>query len=200
MITAYNATPLARHIDTPEQAQPVYTTLDAMIADMMADAKQIRQRIDTAKMRDTTQEEVSDETIIQAVKANPGMTAAEIAEAICKPVKNTRSRVQQMARRGAFKVQIVKRGSIRMATFYPGKDVAPKVNKRRASPVRDKVIAFIKANPGCTTPELATYMGCSNRMAAAHVSEVRKVVNLRSERATAAGSHIPARHWLEDAE
>ena len=34
-----NATPLARHIDTPEQPQPVYTDLDAMIADMQATAR-----------------------------------------------------------------------------------------------------------------------------------------------------------------
>lgn len=195
-----NAKPLARHIDTPEQQAPVYTDLDAMIADMMADAKAIRKRVEDANMRDTVHEQVDDGAIVQAVKASPGMTVDQIAAAICKPVKSARYRAKALVRHGVLKSQNVKRGRVYAATYYPKHYVLPKSNNRRPSPVRDKVIAYIKANPGCSTYDIAEHMGCSSKAATDYVTAVRRVVKLRSERSPNEASHVPARHWVEDEE
>lgn len=194
-----NATPRVAHIDTPEGQTPVYTDLDALIADMQADAEAIKKR--TAGMRDQTQEEVSDETILAVISAKPGQTAYQIAEAIHRKASNTRVRLKAMEQRGQVKVEIFKHPqSHRWSRLYHpvANPPNPRTNKRRASPVRDKVLAFIKANPGCSTPEVGKHMGCSTKAAAAHISEVRKVANVRSERAPGKGTKVPARHWIED--
>lgn len=194
-----NATPRVAHIDTPEGQTPVYTDLDALIADMQADAEAIKKR--TAGMRDQTQEEVSDETILAVISAKPGQTAYQIAEAIHRKASNTRVRLKAMEQRGQVKVEIFKHPqSHRWSRLYHpvANPPKPRTNKRRASPVRDKVVAFIKANPGCSTPEVGKHMGCSTKAAAAHISEVRKVANVRSERAPGKGTKVPARHWIED--
>lgn len=166
----------------------------------MADAEQIRLRMEAARMRDTTHEQINDETIIAAVEQNPGMTANEIAALISRPAKNTRSRLKGMVRHGVLKSHVVQRGTVRTSTYYPENAVIAPAKKYRPAPVRDKVIAFIKANPGCSTHDIADHMGCTTKAATDYVTSVRKVTNLRSERSPNKASHIPARHWLEDEE
>lgn len=193
-----NATPRVAHIDTPEGQTPVYTDLDALIADMQADAEAIKKR--TAGMRHQTQEEVSDETILAVISAKPGQTAYQIAEAIHRKASNTRVRLKAMEQRGQVKVEIFKHPqSHRWSRLYHPVANPPnqRANKRRQSPVRDKVIAFLKANPGCTANDLAAHMGCSNKIANAHISEVRKVATVRSVRSHKNGGQELARHWLE---
>lgn len=190
-----NATPRLAHIDTPEQQAPVYTNLDALIADMQADAEAIKKR--TAGMRDQTQEEVSDETILDVIEQNPGCTAYEVAQAISRKPSNVRVRLKNMEQRGAVKVELSPLKNHARRYTVAANPPKPRANKRRQSPVRDKVIAFLKANPGCTANDLAAHMGCTNKIANAHISEVRKVANVRSVRSHKNGGQELARHWLE---
>jgi predicted transcriptional regulator len=189
-----NATPLARHIDTPEPRALPYRTAEEALAAMKADADVVKLRMCNAKMKDTTRDEVFDNMILAYVTGNPGKTAVEIAEAIHRKASNTRQRLKAMALRGAVKVSHTSHPS----TYHIGTSPKPREKARRASLVRDKVVAFLRANPGCRTPDLAEHMGCSTKTAAAHVSEVRKVHNIRSERAPGASNNTPARHWIED--
>ena len=221
-----NATPLARHLlpnatygeitqalkaavadNDYTQALALYDSREKLLQTMRAksagglaeDAKRIKRR--AAGMTDQTQEEVSEETILEVIASGKGMTAQDVADAISRKVSNTRVRLKSMEQRGQVKVTTVKdKQSNRWMRLYHSvaNPAPPRANMRRASPVRDKVLAFIKANPGCNTPAIAAHMGCTVKAAAAHISEVRKVANVRSERAPGNGNHTPARHWIED--
>ena len=195
-----NAQPLAKHIDTQEPAQPVYTCLDELIDAMKADAQEIKRRTASLNMRDTTQAEVPEEAILEFIEANAGCTVKDIARAVYRASSNIRTRLTSMEARGQCKVQMVKIGRTWIRTFYPVSNPPKTKNgrpyKSRSSPVRDKVMVFIKANPGCTSRDLAAHMGCTVKAASAHVSEVRKVGKVKTERAAGRGNHIPAKYWI----
>ena len=195
----YNATPMARHV-TQKQAQPVYTSLDAMIKDMKADARQIRERHSGMKERDTTGE-VAEEAILDAIRQNPGIDIAELARMVNRSASNIRTRMSSMENRGQVITEKFKHPkSFRWTRrFFPVDN--PKLAKTgrpaKPSPRRDEVMSFLRANTGCTSGDLAKHMGCSVRAAGAHISEVRKVAKVRMER-QAGGQHLPGRYWIED--
>ncbi len=183
-----------------QPAKRIQMTEDELIAAMKADAAQIRIKTASLNMRDTTQAEVPEENILEVIKANPGCTVKDIARAVYRSSPNIRTRLTSMEARGQCKVQMVKVGKTWLRTFYPVNNPPKTKNgrpyKSRSSPVRDKVMAFIKANPGCTSRDLAAHMGCTVKAASAHVSEVRKVGKVRTERAAGRGNHIPAKYWI----
>ncbi|MDF1853476.1 MAG: winged helix-turn-helix transcriptional regulator [Verrucomicrobiales bacterium] len=199
MITAYSANPRLSLI-AESKPKPQFATLDDLIAAMKADAAQIRIKTASLNMRDTTQAEVPEEAILEVIEANPGCTVKHIAHAVYRTSPNIRTRLTAMEARGQCKVQMVKVGKTWLRTFYPVSNPPKAKNgrpyKSRSSPVRDKVMAFIKANPGCTSRDLAAHMGCTVKAASAHVSEVRKVGKVRTERAAGRGNHIPAKYWI----
>lgn len=198
-VAKYNATPLARHV-TQGQAQPVYTSLDAMIEEMKADARKIRQRHAGMIERDTTGE-VPEEDILAAIKQNPGIDIAELARMVNRSASNIRTRMSSMENRGQVITEKFKHPkSFRWTRrFYPVDN--PKQAKTgrpsaKPSPRRDEVMSFLRAHPGCTSADLAKHMGCSVKAAGAHICEVRKVAKVRMER-QAGGQHLPGRYWIE---
>ena len=197
MLTAYSAKP---RLEPTNKPKPQFKTLDELIAAMKEDAAQIRIKTASLNMRDTTQSEVPEEAILEVIEANPGCTVKDIAQAVYRTSPNIRTRLTAMEARGQCKVQMVKVGKTWIRTFYPVSNPPKAKNgrpyKSRSSPVRDKVISFIKANPGCTSRDLAAHMGCTVKAASAHISEVRKVGKVRTERAAGRGNHIPAKYWI----
>ena len=189
------------HIPPAPPTKRVAMTEAELIAAMSADALEIKRRTASMQMRDTVQDEVPEETILSFVAQNPGCTAHDIARAIGRHQTNIRSRMSSMENRGQVKVRKIKKDSTWMRVFYPVTNPPKARNGRppkpKASPQRDKVINFIRTNPGCTTPELAKHMNCSNKMASAHISEVRKVIKIKSVR-SGRGNHIPAKHWIDE--
>ena len=97
-VAKYNATPLARHV-TQERAQPAYTSLDAMIEDMKADARKIMERHSGMRERDTTGE-VAEQDILAAIKQKPGIDIAELARMVNRSASNIRTRMSSMENRG----------------------------------------------------------------------------------------------------
>jgi len=197
MLTAYSTQP---RLEPNSKPKPQFATLDELIAAMKEDAAQIRIKTASLNMRDTTQAEVPEEAILEVIEANPGCTVKDIAQAVYRTSPNIRTRLTAMEARGQCKVQMVKVGKTWLRTFYPVSNPPKAKNgrpyKSRSSPVRDKVVAFIKANPGGTSRDLAAHMGCTVKAASAHISEVRKVGKVRTERAAGRGNHIPAKYWI----
>jgi predicted ArsR family transcriptional regulator len=195
-----NATPLARHIDTPEPAKQAPKTEAEYAAAMLAEAKQIRARHAGMTERSTTGEVAEDE-ILAIIAAEPGIDIAELARMVGRSTSNIRTRMSSMENRRQVTVEKFKHPkSFRWTRrFYPVAHPKPSKNGRPAkpSPRRDAVIAFLKAHPGCTSAALAEHLGCSVRAAGAHISEVRKVAKVRMER-QAGGQHLPARYWIEE--
>ena len=174
-----------------------------LIAAMKADAREIRKANYKIAERDIVQTETPEQVILDFVAANPGCTASEVAAACNRNPSNMRSRLCAMEARGQVRVEffVSPHSHRRARKFYPVANPPKAKNgrppKAKPSPQRDKVIAFIKANPGCTTPDLAKHMNCSHKMAAAHISQARKVVKIKSVRKGGNGNHVPAQHWVE---
>lgn len=195
----YNAQPLARHIADPsEPAKPQFDSLDAMIAAMKADAAKTREILGSTDKRDVSHNPTPEEEILAIIAANPGMTGAQIAAQVGKTRSNIAARLCNMEVRGQCRAEKELIGRSWTKRFYPVANPPKAKNGRpaRKSPVRDKVIAFIRANPGCTTPELSEYMGVSNKMGAAHIAEARKSVKITSKRT--GGNNSPMAHWVEE--
>lgn len=199
-----NAQPLARHIDTPEQAQPVYTDLDTMIADMMEDARQMRQSMQKIGITDNASVEqrssdLCNVEICEVIKANPGCTTTDISKQLGASLNRVHARLGTLMKWGCIRCKWISGGTKKVRAFYvvPGVKVEPPARKvERASPSRDKLIAFIRKNPGCTTGEIAEHMGRTGKKVAGYIWHARKVVNIRTE--FKGGNQTPARHWVED--
>ena len=189
-----NATPLARHLDTPEPAKPQFDTLDDLIAAMHADAKAIRRK--SAGMGVREQSEINTDDILAFVEDNPGRTSDEIAKSMGRSISKMRTKLTRLQKEGRVKIGYIQTRTVRSRVFYINRQ-AP-VPQKRKTPTRDKVIAFMRENPGCTCGKLAEHIGCTNRAAAAHIRRVRKILNVRTERVEGIGGHIPARYWIEE--
>lgn len=193
-----NAVPRREHIEQPEPPQPVYTCMDTLIADMKADAEAIRKRNAAIAQTKIVAKTISDEEIFQAIRENPGIIMGDLSKLISQSREGLRARLLNMEARGQVKVERFKNPTTNRMTrrFFPVKNPPKTLNGRRPSPKRDKMVAFIRANPGCTTVDIAQHIGVTVKHAGQALSEVRKVVNLRSERTPGAGNNAPARHWV----
>jgi hypothetical protein len=148
MITAYSATPLARHIDTPEQPQPVYTDLDAMIADMQADAAKIRKRFEhESPTAAHAKGRLAEHLVYDFVKDNPGVSTHEVAAHFDRAMKSIASLLSRMEERNALRSTMGRnpetKRPVRCFTVVATKKI---VRDRRSQ--TQHVYDFIKANPG----------------------------------------------------
>ena len=172
-----------------------------LIAAMKADAREIRKANYKIAERDIVQTETPEQVILDFVAANPGCTASEVAAACNRNPSNMRSRLCAMETRGQVRVEffVSPHSRRRARKFYPVAN-PPKAKNgrpprpRSKSPQRDKLVAFIKANPGCTTQDVADHMGCSRKVAGGHISKARNFVKIKS---VSTGGNSPAKHWVE---
>ena len=206
MFTAYSVKPrLAGYIDTPKKPAPQYASFEEAMRAMKADAKRIQQN--SLKENFASQPETQTERggLIDYIRANPGCTANTIAKAFSVAPQGIRYKLTKLKQAGFVKVEKVRvqyEKSVAVHHHYYVSDLpalempAPKPAKK-PSPQRDKVIAFIRNNPGCTAKELSDHMGQSHKSASAHINRARQVVNIRSVKSHN-GAHVQARYWIDD--
>jgi len=195
----YNAQPRLAHLDDGQaKPTPQFDSLDDLIAAMHKDAAKTRKILGSKEHRDIAQDPTPEGDILDAIAANPGITGAEIAAQVGKSRSNIAARLCSMEARGQCRTEKELIDGCWRKRFYPVANPPKAKNGRpaRKSPVRDKVIAFIRSNPGCTTPQLSDYMKCSNKMGAAHIAETRKAVKITSKRI--GGNNTPMAHWVQE--
>lgn len=198
-----SATPLARHIDTPEKPAPQYASFEDAMRAMKDDARKIQQNSLKENFAGETRTERG--SVIDYIRANPGVTANAIAKAFGVTPQNVRPKLSKLKQAGFLKVKKVrvqyKRSVAVHHHFYvtdlPDAEMPEPQKTKKPSPQRDKVIAFIRDNPGCTAKELADHMGQSHKSASAHINRARQVVNVRSVKAHS-GAHVQARYYIDD--
>lgn len=181
----------------PENEKPAaYATADAMLKAMLEDAAAIKQRAGNQIIQD--HDETSDADILAVIKANPGKTSDQIAAMLKRGTSVMRTRLGKLQNRKMVEVKFTRIKGHRARLFYPVDGARPEPQEvKRASPVRDKIVAFIKANPGCTTPQVAAHLGMSPKTTAAAINRSRKQAGINSERnVTGNGNSVPARHWV----
>lgn len=153
-----NATPLARHIDTPEQQAPVYTNLDALIADMMADAKAIRKRQEkTNATKQTARGPLPESAVFDFIAQNPGCDVYDVARHFKRAHRSVSSLLSRMETRGILKVSFERSGNNRPRRLFQA--VNPQRVSRDQKSQTQTVYDCIKANPDLTKPELAEKAG-----------------------------------------
>lgn len=195
----YNGKPLARHIAEPsEPVKPQFDSLDALIKAMKADAKEIGKRHHGE--RPPAQEArgpVAESRVYEFVKANPGTSVHKIAEHFNREPKSIASLLSRMEERNTVIASMRKNPTTGrpVRCFTVAKE--PSENGAKQSPVRDKLVAFIVANPGCTTADVAAHMGCSNKSAADKIAFARKTINIVSKRSGPSANAMAA-HWVEE--
>lgn len=196
-----NATPLSKHIGTPEQPKPVYTCMDTLAADMMADAMETKRRMSGEKMSDEKYLPVADlrnEDILATIKSNPGITTSQIAKRLGFALNNVYGRLNTMTKHGLVNVRWVPGQTKKVRSFTIVENASPKEPQDKA-PIRDALIDFLRTNPGCTTNEIAAHLGCGRAAVVATLKRARRVVTIKTVH-PGTGSHQLARYWLEDAQ
>lgn len=159
MITAYSAKPLARHIDTPEQAQPVYSSLDEALAAMKADAKEINKRREKERPISVhAKGRLAEHLVYDYVKANPGVSTHEVADHFDRNMKSIASLLSRMEERHSLKSKMGRnpetKRPVRCFTVVPTRNV-----KRDMRSQTQLVYDFIKANPGSAKAAMANGTG-----------------------------------------
>ena len=126
----YNATPLARHIDTPEQAQPVYTDPEALLADMMATARAENRRAGLSPKPDYTRKSSAGQDpnslhaqIFRAVRDHGPILMGDIVEIVkIRPrhAYNLINKAKEMAHREGYRwcVKDVYEGKRQMRSYW----------------------------------------------------------------------------------
>lgn len=198
MITAYSVKPRLSRI-AENKPKPQFASLDELIAAMKADAKEINKRHN--KERPPVQEAcgpVAEARVFDFVRENPGASVHEIAEHFNRKPKSIVTLLGRMVERNTVKASMRKNATTgRPVRCFTIAQEPPEKSGVRLSPVRDKLVAFIKANPGCTTASVAKHMGCSNKSAADKIAFARKTINIRSER-TGRSNNAMSVHWVEE--
>lgn len=198
MITAYSVKPRIARIEE-SKLKPQFATLDDLIAAMKADAKEISKRHE--RDRPPVQEArgpVAEARVFDFVRENPGASVHEIAAHFNREPKSIATLLGRMVERNTVKASMRKNPTTgRPVRCFTIAQEPPEKSGVRLSPVRDKLVAFIKANPGCTTANVAKHMGCSNKSAADKIAFARKTINIRSER-TGRSNNAMSVHWVEE--
>lgn len=169
-------------------------SLDGLIAAMKDDAKQIKKRTVQMEGRTKAQNHVPECDILDYIAKHPGCTALDVAMAFDRQPGVIRTRLGYMENRKQVAVKskrVPRKGMVRF--FYPVKK-AKHVTVVRPSPTRDKILAFIRANPGCTTIDVANHMGQKNQTTSRVITSARNIGLIRSERPK--GGNQPAMHWV----
>jgi hypothetical protein len=198
MITAYSAKPRISRIEE-NKPKPQFANLDELIAAMKADAKEINKRHN--KERPPIQEArgvIAEAKVFDFVRDNPGASVHEVASHFSREPKSIASLLSRMEERRTVKATMGKNPTTgRPVRCFTIAQEPPEKSGVRLSPVRDKLVAFIKANPGCTTASVAKYMECSTKSAADKIAFARKTINIRSER-TGRSNNAMSVHWVEE--
>lgn len=204
MITAYSVKPRLSRIAESKPA-PQYASFEEAMRAMKADAEKIRQN--GLKENFACEQETRTErgSVIDYIRDNPGCTANAIAKAFGVTPQNVRPKLSKLKQAGFLKVKKVRvqyKKSVAVhhhfyVTDLPDAEMPEPQKTKKPSPQRDKVIAFIRNNPGCTAKELADHMGQSHKSASAHINRARQVVNIRSVKSHN-GAHVQARYWIDD--
>jgi DNA-binding MarR family transcriptional regulator len=198
MITAYSVKPrLSRTQEN--KPKPQFANLDELIDAMKADAKEISKRHE--RDRPPAQEArgvIAEARVFDFVKENPGASVHEIAAHFSREPKSIASLLSRMEGRNTVKASMRKNPTTgRPVRCFAIAQEPPEKSGVRLSPVRDKLVAFIKAHPGCTTAQVAKHMGCSNKSAADKIAFARKTINIVSKR-SGPSNNAMALHWLEE--
>jgi DNA-binding MarR family transcriptional regulator len=174
----------------------VQMTEDELIAAMKADSKLVRKRMAQTQERTQAQIQVPENDILAYIAKNPGCTALDVATAFDRLPCVMRTRLSYMENRGQVAVKskhVRRKGMVRF--FYPVEASKP-VKIVRPSPVRDKVVAFIRDNPGCTTIDVANHLGRKSQDVSRVITNARQIGAIRSERPK--GGNQPAMHWVTE--
>jgi hypothetical protein len=198
MITAYSVKPRISRIQE-SKPKPQFANLDELIAAMKEDAKEISKRHN--KERPPVQEArgpIAEARVFDFVRENPGASVHEIAAHFNREPKSIASLLSRMEERNTVKASMRKNPTTGrpMRCFTIAQEPQEKIGVR-LSPVRDKLVAFIKANPGCTTANVAKYMECSTKSAADKIAFARKTINIVSKR-TGPSANAMSAHWVEE--
>jgi len=198
MITAYSVKPRLSRIED-SKPKPQFSNLDELIAAMKADAKEISKRHerDSPPVQEA-RGPVAEARVFDFVRDNPGASVHEIAAHFSREPKSIATLLGRMVERNTVKALMRKNPTTgRPVRCFTIAQEPSEKSGVRLSPVRDKLVAFIKANPGCTTANVAKHMGCSNRSAADKIAFARKTINIRSER-TGRSNNAMSVHWVEE--
>jgi DNA-binding MarR family transcriptional regulator len=198
MITAYSVKPrISRTAES--KPKPQFSSLDELIAAMKADAKEISKRHN--KERPPVQEArgpIAEARVFDFVRENPGASVHEIAAHFNREPKSIATLLGRMVERNTVKASMRKNATTGrlVRCFTIAQEPQEKIGVR-LSPVRDKLVAFIKANPGCTTANVAKYMECSTKSAADKIAFARKTIKIVSKR-TGPSANAMSAHWVEE--
>ena len=194
-----NATPLARHIDTAEPAKRTPMTEDEYAAAMQADAKQVQARMlqgQMAEKPDADTYEITNDEIVNLVAERPGITGNAIADHFKVGRGIIYARMKTIKRQGRVKVVWEPGQTKKIQTYYVIEGAEEKRREKRA-PIRDRLIQYIRDNPGCTTTDLVRDLGHTRPAIVSSMARARKTVNIETVKAKG-GAHIPARYWVTE--
>lgn len=183
----------------PTKRRPM--TEDELIAAMTADAKEIAKRHNRERpLAQEARGPVAEARVFDFVKANPGASVHDIADHFKREPKSIATLLGRMVDRKTVKASMGKNPTTgRPVRCFTIAQEPQEKSGVRLSPVRDKLVAFIKANPGCTTADVAAHMGCSTKSAADKINFARKTVNIVSKR-SGPSANAMSFHWLEAAQ
>jgi predicted transcriptional regulator len=151
----YSAKPRLAHINTTAKPQPVYTSLDELIAAMQKDAKEINKRRE--KERPTSvhaKGRLAEHAVYDYVKDNPGASVHEVADHFERNIKSIASLLSRMEERNSLKSEMGRnpetKRPVRCFTIVQTRNV-----KRDHRTQAQHVYDFIKANPGSNKAAMA---------------------------------------------
>lgn len=197
MITAYSVKPRISCIEE-NKPKPQFASLDDLIAAMKADAEAVNRRQQNNNPHAEPKVALDNQEIAELIEDRPGITAQEIADYFQAKVNDVHSRLLTLERWRCVKIKM-RPGVIRKVKTYhriPGNPVEKPCYRHFASDgARAQVIAFIKANPGCTTNDVADHIGKDRHKASGTISKARiQGEPIRSERI---GGNKPSRHYWD---
>lgn len=139
--------------------------------------------------------------IVECVEDHPGITIAEMAQITGTTSNILNARLITLCKWGCVSFKWRPGKTKKVKTFYRVDGVPvekPDYTKHRNTGLRAKTLAFIRANPGCTTHEIAEHLGKLPKNAATIIANARQqgapIVSKRC------GVAKPSRHWLEVAQ
>jgi len=194
-----NAVPRPEHVGTPaERPAPQFDSADALREAMMADALKTKHRMAKSQMTEQSQVEatsLTNEDIFALIQEAPGITTNQIAMKLRAKSSVILSRLKTLQRKNCIESKLVA-GKTRSERAYVAVQGAT-LDARKATPMRDKLLAYLRENNGATTLEIADHLGCSRQGAVSALARAKQVVNITVERQ--GHGNQPARYWVEEA-
>lgn len=194
MITAYSTQP---RIEPQQKQTPKFDTLDDLIAAMKADAEVVNRRQQNNNPHAEPKVTLDNQEIADLIEAKPGITAQEIADYFRAKRNDVHSRLLTLERWKCVKIKMRPGITKKVKTYHRTSNPVEQPCYRHfaSDGTRAQVIAFIKANPGCTTNDVADHIGKDRHKASRTITKARiQGEPIRSERT---GNNKPNRHYWE---